>query len=164
MLSERGYDDLSLRDVAASAGVTHTTAYSYFSSKDHLIAEIFLRLLRDAPASEPQPNAPLADRLEAALRSAAVAVGDDHAVAHGILAAVVSEDPDTVRVRNAIGVEVASRITRALGSDVDGIADGVLLMFSGAMLQAGLGYFAFDEVVDRVKAAATLWAPKRRAR
>jgi len=160
LLSEQGYNRLSLRDIATRAGVTHTTAYSYFSSKDHLIAEAQWRLLRDAPVPTPDPKAPMADRIVAALRSASVAVAGDPAVAHGILAALVSTDPDIARVRDAIGVELSKRIADALGPDVDPrVADGVMLMYSGAMLQAGLDYFAFEEVVDRIAAVASMWDP-----
>lgn len=157
LLREQGYDDLSLRDVAARAGVTHTTAYSYFSSKDHLIAEIYWRLLRDAPVPEPDPKAPPDARLVTALRSASVAVANEPAVAHGILAAMVSRDPDIGRVRDAVGAELTRRITDALGPNVEPqVTATVLLLFSGAMLQAGLGYFAFEAVVDQIAAATAL--------
>lgn len=158
LLREQGYDALSLREVAARAGVTHTTAYSYFSSKDHLIAEAHWRLLRDAPAPKPDRKASIRDRVRMALRSASVAVANEPAVAHGILAAMVSRDPDIARVRDAIGAELTRRIDEALGPDRDPeVTNGVLLLFSGAMLQAGLGYFGFEDVADRVAAVAALW-------
>jgi AcrR family transcriptional regulator len=160
VLRERGYDDLSLREVAARAGVTHTTAYSYFSSKDHLIAEMYWRRLRDTPVPAPDQSAPLADRLVAALESASVVVATEDTVARGILAALVSADPDTAQVRDRIGSELGRRITEALGSDVDPrVTEGVLLLFSGAMLQAGLGYFGFEEVVDRIRSVVSVWDP-----
>ena len=34
-----------MRDVAALAGVAPATAYTYFVSKDHLVAEVFWRRL-----------------------------------------------------------------------------------------------------------------------
>jgi AcrR family transcriptional regulator len=159
-LRELGFDQLTLREVANRAGVTHTTAYSYFSSKEHLVAEINLRLLRDGPPSAPSDlNAPLGDRLVAALCSASAPYASEPLVARGVLAAMVSQDPDTVRVRDAIGEELARRISEAIGPHADRrVAEWTLVMFSGAMLQAGLGYFSFDEAVHRVAAAAAAWA------
>jgi AcrR family transcriptional regulator len=158
LLRERGYDGFGLRDVAARAGVTHTTVYSYFSSKDHLIAEAHWRALQAAPAPSPDLDAPLHERLATALRGASVAVAGEPRVAEGILAALMSRDPDIARIRDAVGAELTQRIARALGPDIDPrIADGTLLLFSGAMLQAGLGYFAFEEVVERLGAVASMW-------
>lgn len=36
---ETGYGDLAIRNVAARAGVAPATAYTYFSSKNHLLTE-----------------------------------------------------------------------------------------------------------------------------
>ncbi|MGV0803388.1 helix-turn-helix domain-containing protein, partial [Mycolicibacterium elephantis] len=40
MLRESSYADLTVRGVAARAKVAPATAYTYFSSKNHLIAEV----------------------------------------------------------------------------------------------------------------------------
>lgn len=158
VLGEQGFDELSLREVANRAGVTHTTAYSYFSSKEHLVAEVHWRSIQRASVPELDPTAPIGDRLVAALRSWIVAFSENPAVAHGILAAMVSEDPDTVRVRDEIGEELNRRIAEAVGPHVDHrIAAGAQLLFSGAMLQAGFGYFSFDEAVKRVASIVSLW-------
>src|SRR4051812_34906156 len=44
--TEAGYDGLTVRSVARRAGVAPATAYTYFSSKDHLVAEVFWRRLQ----------------------------------------------------------------------------------------------------------------------
>ena len=46
MLRESSYADLTVRAVAARAKVAPATAYTYFSSKNHLIAEIYLDLMQ----------------------------------------------------------------------------------------------------------------------
>jgi Bacterial regulatory proteins, tetR family len=38
-----GFDELTIRSVAVRAGVAPATAYAYFSSKNHLVVEIFWR-------------------------------------------------------------------------------------------------------------------------
>jgi AcrR family transcriptional regulator len=42
-LHATGYSALTVRAVAARCGVAPATAYNYFSSKEHLIAEVFWR-------------------------------------------------------------------------------------------------------------------------
>ena len=49
MLRESSYADLTVRAVAARAKVAPATAYTYFSSKNHLIAEVYLDLIRRVP-------------------------------------------------------------------------------------------------------------------
>ncbi|HEY7222502.1 MAG TPA: helix-turn-helix domain-containing protein [Micromonosporaceae bacterium] len=49
VLDEVGHEQLTIRMVAAHAGVSPATAYTYFASKDHLFAEMFSRLLASLP-------------------------------------------------------------------------------------------------------------------
>ena len=49
MLREKSYADLTVRAVAARAKVAPATAYTYFSSKNHLIAEVYLDLVQQVP-------------------------------------------------------------------------------------------------------------------
>ena len=44
---------LTVRNVARRAGVAPATAYTYFASKDHLVAEVFWRRLRGPPTAPP---------------------------------------------------------------------------------------------------------------
>lgn len=58
---EQGLDDLSLRKVARTAGVSHATLVHHFNSKDRLVAEIVDRVLAetlalpDLPRDDPDP-------------------------------------------------------------------------------------------------------------
>jgi AcrR family transcriptional regulator len=157
VLRSDGYDDLTLRSVAARAGVTHTTAYAYFSSKEHLVAEIFWRRLRSVPMTDPAPDAPLADRITRALEVPVRRLTDDPALAQSGLAALLTADPDVDRLRTEVGADLFSRIATALGDDADpAVVEAVLLVFSGAMLQAGMGYFDYSGVVRRIASVAAL--------
>ena len=132
--------------------------YTYFTSKEHLVAELHWRILRELPGPGYDGSASLATRLSEALREASETFANEPALAQAILAAMVAPDPEVQRIRTSIGIDVARRIQVAVGPDVDPrILDGALLLFSGAMLQAGLGYFTFDEVVARIGAVADLW-------
>ncbi len=44
VLNTEGFDGLTVRTVAKLAGVAPATAYTYFSSKSHLVAEVFWRV------------------------------------------------------------------------------------------------------------------------
>lgn len=159
-LVEVGLDALSLRDVARRAGVTHTTAYNYFTSKEHLVAELHWRSLRRVPLAAPDPGASLSARLVEALRGASGVLTEDPALAEAALAALVGRDPEIERIRDSIGAEIRRRLQIAGGDDLDDrMLDGVLLLHSGAMLQAGLGHLTFDEVVDRIGAIIDRWEP-----
>ena len=52
---EHGYEGLTVRGAARRAGVAPATAYTYFASKDHLLAEILWRRLESLPPVAPDP-------------------------------------------------------------------------------------------------------------
>lgn len=157
LLNDTGYDRMTLRAVAADAGVTHTTAYAYFSSKAHLVSEMFWRRLKSLPAAKPDPSLPLAVRITDALRDPSLLLADEPALAHAALPALLSSDPDVDLLRTAMGALLTDRITTAVGPDVEPqVVEVMLEVFSGAMMQAGMGYFSYDGVVRRVTRAAAL--------
>ncbi|MET0474174.1 MAG: TetR family transcriptional regulator, partial [Mycobacterium sp.] len=80
MLRESSYADLTVRAVAATARVAPATAYTYFSSKNHLIAEIYLDLMQQVPFYT-DVNEPMRVRVEKALRNLALVVADEPEVA-----------------------------------------------------------------------------------
>ena len=47
---ERPYGDITVRTIAKRAGVAPATAYTYFSGKDHLLAEVLWRRMQSSPA------------------------------------------------------------------------------------------------------------------
>lgn len=157
-LRQHGYEQLTIRAVATRAGVTHTTAYSYFSSKGHLVAEMLWRRLEALPPPVTQPTMSLPDRITEALGGPGLVLSEDPALAQAGLAALLTEDPDVRRLRDTIGADLATRIESALGDTADGeVTQALLLAFSGAMLQAGMGYFDFSDVVRRMASMARLF-------
>ena len=79
-LRETSYADLTVRAVAARAQVAPATAYTYFSSKNHLVAEVYLDLVRQVPFFT-DVNDTRVSRVQRALRSLALAVADEPEVA-----------------------------------------------------------------------------------
>lgn len=151
MLRESSYADLTVRAVAAGAKVAPATAYTYFSSKNHLIAEIYLDLLKQVPYFT-DVNESMPSRVEQALRSMALTVADEPEVAAACTTALMSgNDPTVRRVRDRIGAEIHRRIRSAAGPECDPRMVAALEMtFFGALVNAGSGVFTYHQIADRL--------------
>ncbi|BBY81813.1 TetR family transcriptional regulator [Mycolicibacterium pulveris] len=151
MLRESSYADLTVRGVAARAKVAPATAYTYFSSKNHLIAEVYLDLMRQVPYFT-DVNESRLTRVEKTLRSMALMVADEPEVAAACTTALLSSNDPAVRgVRERIGAEIHRRIRSAMGPDADPRALSALEMtFFGALVNAGSGAFTYRQIADRL--------------
>jgi len=153
----RGYEGLTVRIVARRAGVAPATAYTYFASKDHLIAEVFWRRLQALPEVRVDRRRGAAVRIADALRDVGLLVADEPELAAACTAAMLATDPDVKHLRDRIGARLRERLATALGDDGDPAVLRVLeLAFSGAMLSAGMGHLAYGDVVDRMSEAVAL--------
>lgn len=165
LLRESSYADLTVRAVAAKAKVAPATAYTYFSSKNHLIAEVYLNLIRQAPYFTDVNDTRLM-RVDKTLRAMALAVADEPEVAAACTTALLGggNDEAVARVRERIGGEIHRRITSAYGPDPDQQLLSVLEMtFFGALVQAGSGYFTYHQIADRLTyAVATILGEQQR--
>jgi TetR/AcrR family transcriptional regulator, cholesterol catabolism regulator len=150
-LRGKGYDGLTVRNVAARAGVAPATAYTYFASKDHLVAEVFWQRLRALPEPQPDPRRDAAARVREALRALTDLLAAEPSLAAASTIALLATDPDVKHLRDRIGAEIRRRLETALGGD-DGEAVLRALDFSvaGAMIQAGMGHLTYDELPDRI--------------
>lgn len=178
---QAGYENFSVRDVARRAEVGAATAYTYFASKDHMLAEVFWRRLRALPPVEPGPSAGLPGpsagvpgpsaglpgpsagvpgpsakvRVIGVLTELALLVSGEPELAEGCTAAMFGTDPDVRQLRIKIGMEIRKRIDAAAGPGNPAV--GVLeLAYFGAMVQAGLGYSTYGRVADRLADAVEL--------
>jgi AcrR family transcriptional regulator len=150
-----GYEGLTVRNVARRAGVAPATAYTYFASKNHLITEVFWRRLQALPPV-PTKGDPT-KRVLAVLRELALLVSDDPKLAAACTTAFLGTDPDVRHLRTMIGVAIGARLESALGPDYDaGVLEALVLLFTGAMVQAGMGYGSYEGMADRLTAAARL--------
>jgi len=152
---ERPYAEISVRTIAKRAGVAPATAYTYFSGKDHLLAEVLLRRAQASPGlvdltlSLPERMADTARTMGfGTMGSAAVAV---------CTTALLGDGPDVKRVRSRLGAEITRRLAAALGAGVDAAVLNVLqVTYTGALLSAGMGHLAFDAVPPLMAEAAAL--------
>lgn len=151
MLRESTYADLTVRAVAARAKVAPATAYTYFSSKNHLIAEVYLDLMKQVPYFT-DVNQPMPARVEQALRSMALTVADEPEVAAACTTALLTgTDPTVRRVRDRIGAEIHRRIRSAVGPDADPrVVSALEMTFFGALVNAGSGAFTYHQIADRL--------------
>jgi AcrR family transcriptional regulator len=142
-----GYPALTVRSVAKRAGVAAATAYTYFASKEHLVAEVYLRRFAAQPEPTPDPTRSPAERATDVLLGFALTVSEETELAAGVTVAMLADDPEVRDLRARIGSEVHRRLTEALGPDADPIAIRTLeLATSGALLQVGTGHLAYDDV------------------
>lgn len=152
MLRESSYADLTVRAVAARAGVAPATAYTYFSSKNHLIAEMYLDLVSRCPYFT-DVNDSMTTRVDKALRALTLVVADEPEVAAACTTALLGggTDPAVRKVRDRIGAEIHKRIRSAVGPDADSrIVSALEMTFFGALVNAGSGAFTYHQIADRL--------------
>jgi AcrR family transcriptional regulator len=154
---EAGYENFSVRDVARRAEVGAATAYTYFASKDHLLAEVFWRRLQALPPVDLNERS-AKQRITAVLTDLALLVSGEPELAEGCTAAMFGTDPDVRQLRVKIGREIHNRLETAAGTGHP--ATGLLeLAYFGAMVQAGLGYTTYGRMAGRLAEAVELIMP-----
>ncbi|NJP88450.1 TetR/AcrR family transcriptional regulator [Nonomuraea sp. FMUSA5-5] len=160
-----GFDGFTVRNVARRAGVAPATAYTYFTSRNHLVTEVFWRRLRALPpvtASAGQPR----ERVVAVLREIALLVSDEPELAAACTSALLGTDPDVRELRLRIGRTIHRRLLAALRPDAGSgarptpeearVLNALEFAYAGALLHAGMGYSSYAEMADRLAEVAEL--------
>lgn len=156
VLREQGYEQLSMREVCRRAGLTHATAYGYFSAKQHLVAEIYWRRVRQW-CETPVPTGTPQERLAAVFAELGALAAAEPALSVAASAAVLSRDPDVAQIRTRIGAAMSTRVRLAAGSGCsEDVLDALDIAVSGAMVQAGMGYSTYQEMALRLSRVARL--------
>ncbi|MEU3012080.1 TetR/AcrR family transcriptional regulator [Nocardia asteroides] len=152
VITREGYAATTVRMVAAAAGVGTATAYTYFSSKEHLVAEVFWRRLLQLPAVEFTEGQTAAERVVTTLRQVSLIVGDEAELAGAVTSALLGQDPDVAHLRLRIGLEIRQRIEGALGPEPDvAVLESFEMLYAGALVRAGMGYGSYSEMADRIE-------------
>lgn len=153
----RPYAGISVRTIAKRAGVAPATAYTYFSGKDHLLAEVLWRRMQASPHLV-DVNLPLGERVAATVRTMGFGTMETPSVSV-CTRALLADGPDVKRVRTRIGVEIGRRLAAALGPGADPSVLGVLqVTYTGAILSADMGHLSFDAVPTLMAEAVALMA------
>ncbi len=151
-----GHEAMTVRTVAARAGVSPATAYTYLASKNHLFAELFWRFLTEDADREPVGEEP-AERLQWVTRNLTTRLAGAPELAAAVTPALLSTDPDVERLRLRIGGEFVRRFKTALGPEADpDVVEAVALAFSGALLQGGMGLMTYTEMGERLDAVVAV--------
>ncbi|MBF4162238.1 TetR/AcrR family transcriptional regulator [Nocardioides acrostichi] len=149
-LRATGYEALTIRSVATRAGVSAATAYTYVASKNHLFAELFWRYLDHEVPQVVSGDTPVA-RVQAVTRQMGAALAAVPELAAAVTPALLSSDPDVERLRLRIGADFVHRFEAALGdAATPALLDALVLAFSGALLQAGMGVMTYTDMGDRL--------------
>lgn len=155
-LRDGGYDGLTVRNVARRAGVAPATAYNYFTSKDHLVTEVFWRRLAALPDRRHDGRSTARSRLHAALADIALLVADEPELGAACTIAMLGSDPDVARLRDRIGAEMHRRAAEALGPDADPVVLRTLdLLLTGALVHAGMGHLAYTDLPELLAEASS---------
>jgi TetR/AcrR family transcriptional regulator, cholesterol catabolism regulator len=156
VLRREGFWGLTVRMVAAEAGIGAATAYTYFSSKQHLVAEIFWRRLASTPAPVPDSPDPVT-RAMAVLRHTAMLMADEPEFGSAVTVALLGRNPDVEHLQVRIGGEIRTRLAAALGSaGRPDVIESLELLWAGALVYAGMGYASYAEIADRLDRSARL--------
>ena len=156
VLSREGFTGLTIRMVAAEAGVGAATAYTYFSSKEHLVAEVFWRRLASTPVPPVDSPDPV-ERVITVLRHIALLVADEPELAGAVTTALLGKDPDVELLRFRIGHEIRDRLCSALGPQSDSeVVESLEQFYAGALVRAGMGYASYTEIAAKLERSARL--------
>ena len=156
ILTRDGFAGLTVRRVATEAGVGAATAYTYFSSKEHMVAEVFWRRLAGAPPTTDDSD-DAANRVIDVLRHIALLVADEPEFAGAVTSALLGKDPDVEVLRLRIGRDIHDRLVAALGSERDqDVIESLELLYAGALVRAGMGYGSYADIADRLEKSARL--------
>lgn len=156
-LIDSGYSSLTVRNVAKRAGVAPATAYTYFASKEHLVAEVFWRRFDGLDVGPIDRRRSPANRATDVLLDFALVVADETELAAACTVALLADDPEVRELRLRIGLEMHRRLTEALGDDATPTAIQTLeLATTGALLQVGTGHLAYDAIPGLLADTAAL--------
>ncbi|KAA9156585.1 TetR/AcrR family transcriptional regulator [Amycolatopsis acidicola] len=153
---ESGYANLTLRNVAGRAGVAPATAYTYFSSKNHLLTEIFWRKLHALPLVA-EDDRPPAARVANVLRDIVSLIVSEPEVAAGCTAALLGTDADVAHLRRRVGAEIRARLAAGLGpAAAPEVLSALEFAYAGALMHAGMGATSYENIAEGLVSTAEL--------
>lgn len=153
-LRESTYAAMSMRSVAARAGVSPASAYRYFPSKNALVATIYLDLLSDA-SLHVDVNETTKSRVSATMHDMALVGADEPALTAACATALMADDAAVAPVRVQIAEEVARRIRSALGPGwPDAVISTLHMTFAGALM--GSRFLPYEQVATQLDIAIEL--------
>ena len=160
-LHATGYSGLTVRAVAARCGVAPATAYNYFSSKEHLIAEVFWRRISAQDEAAPLQGT-VVQRATEVLANFALVVSNETELAAACTVALLADNPEVHELRLKIGRLLHTRLVDALAGPDDGAAAPpaavrtLEFVVSGALIEVGTGHLPYDQLRNQLAEATSV--------
>jgi AcrR family transcriptional regulator len=165
----RGYDAVSMRDLASEAKMSLTTVYQFCSSKDHLIAEAHAErmvAMRDRVLQKPPKGRTSEERVLRVVRGLVRGLDRDDPLAWTLMRAMYAPDLAVRSSRRAVGDSFALMVDAAIGdADVTDraaviatlghVVDSVVLGWVNGSLESEDAYREIAQAVHVVLRPAT---------
>jgi AcrR family transcriptional regulator len=157
LLRDEPFDALTTRRIADEAGVAHSELCVYFRSKDAIVAEIYLGMLREAPLTV-DVDEPAQARVVALFNQLVMLPADRPGLAAACSSAMISQEPSVQAIRRRIHAELHRRVRTVLRSDAwPEVVQTLEFGLVGAMVQASSGSATFEGTADELaRVVATL--------
>jgi len=163
LLESRDYERIQVKDVAEAANVALGTIYHYFSSKDHLFAEVLLKWaasLRTNVARHPLAGTSPAEQLTDVLHRSVRAFQRRPPLARLIATLQLSADPSAIEVMSRLSQTTASIYEEVLVDVEPGVASAIVRVVE-AVLAVNLrawsnGRMPVDDVLAHLAEAVNL--------
>jgi len=163
LLADRDVEKVQMKDVAEEADVALGTVYNYFSSKDHLFAEVLIAwaaTMGSGIARNPLKGATDVERLTAVFHRSVRAFSRQPQLARLIATLETSSDPFAREVLARLG-EATTGVYASAMHDVDRAHAEAIVRVMDAVLASGLrswvsGHATITEVNARLSEAASL--------
>jgi len=159
LLRDEPFDTLTTRRIAEKADISHSDLCVYFRSRDAIVAEVYLGLLRDAPLAVDIDES--AQTRVAGLFNQLVMLPADHpGLAAACSSAMISQDGSVRAIRRLISAELHRRVRTVLRSDAwPEVAQTLEFGLVGAMVQASSGTASFQATADELAAVVATVLP-----
>lgn len=153
-LRASSYSAMTMRSVAARAGISPASAYTYFPSKNALIARLYLEAVKTVPVRVDANDSPKT-RVTATMHDLALAGADEPELTAACATAMLADEPAVEAVRAEITGEVARRLRAALGPGWRPAVRHTLgLAFAGALMSAR--FLTYEQISAQLDAAVDL--------
>ena len=169
LLRTRDYDKIQVKDVAEEANVALGTVYNYFSSKDHLFAEVLIAwaaTLGPSISRNPLRGDTDVERLTEVFHRSVRAFQRQPHLARLVATLETSSDPFATEILARLGETTTKVYVGAIHELDDGTARAIVRVVD-AVLASGLrswvaGHMPITELYDRLTESIALLLPPRR--
>jgi AcrR family transcriptional regulator len=150
LLREVPYACVTTRSIAERADVAHADLCAYFRSKNTIVAEVYLELLRAVPLTVDVEQC-AQDRVTAQFSQLVMLLADEPELAAACSSALICDEPSVRAIRNRIHAEMRRRVRAALPSGAwPEVTETLGFGLIGALVHASCGAGDFRQTADEL--------------